>query len=514
MTSQSELVVQPNLRQVLQKGDENLLIRQLTDREWRLNNLYWTVNEDGLKVRFRLRPAQQRLLREMHWRNIILKARQLGFTTFIDIFGCDLAIWNDNIRGAIIAHTREDASLIFRDKVKIAYDALPSALKRLRPALKNDAGELLMANNSSIRVTTGVRSQTMQFLHISELAKIAARYPGKAREIVAGAIPAIHQSGFLFVESTAEGTEGHFHDMCQQAQELQLAKTPLTRFDLKFFFYPWYEHRQYRLPVKGLAGRVMPERLRVYFEALEAEHGLRLDPGQKAWYVATERQLGDDMKKEHPATVEEAFEASIEGAYYKQWIDKAYGDGRIGTVPYDKGCDVDTFWDIGYDDQTAIWFVQFVGNMIHLIDYVEHSGEDLGFYADVLRDRKYRYGRYVAPFDMAVHDWATGKTRIEVALTDFGMAFDTAPKLLVADGIDAVRRLFRRCRFDESKCEGGLKSLKRYRKEWNDAQGCWKKTPFHGPESHGADAFRTMAQWENPDAGEAMGVDTVDDWAR
>ena len=160
----------------------------MKDRRWRLNNLYHIIDKDGRRIPFRLNWAQEALLDGLHHQNVILKARQLGFTTFIQLFMLDACLFNSNIRAGTIAHKLDDAKTIFRDKVKYPYENLPEQLRAERPIVKDAADELLFANNSSIRVSTSMRSGTLQFLHISEYGKLCAQFPDKAREVRTGAL--------------------------------------------------------------------------------------------------------------------------------------------------------------------------------------------------------------------------------------------------------------------------------------------------------------------------------------
>src|SRR3990167_1991070 len=188
---------------------------QLADLRWRLNNLYYIVDEQGDRVLFRLNWAQEKLFNDMHYWNVILKARQLGFTTFIQIYMLDQCMFNDNVRAGTIAHTREDAEAFFRDKVKYPYDNLSDRLKAVNPAVEDSARRLSFKNNSSIRVGTSLRSGTFQLLHVSEFGKICAKFPEKAREIKTGAFNTVHAGQLIWVESTAEGQDGDFYQMCQ-----------------------------------------------------------------------------------------------------------------------------------------------------------------------------------------------------------------------------------------------------------------------------------------------------------
>src|SRR5262249_52774175 len=158
---------------------------------------------------------------------------------FIQIFMLDACLFNSNIRAGTIAHRLEDAKVIFRDKIKFPYDNLPEGLKALRPIVRDAADELLFSNNSSIRVGVSMRSGTLQYLHISEYGVVCARFPEKAREIRTGALNTVQAGQVVFLESTAEGKEGHYYELCESAQSKQRVKTPLTPLDFKFFFFPW-----------------------------------------------------------------------------------------------------------------------------------------------------------------------------------------------------------------------------------------------------------------------------------
>jgi hypothetical protein len=161
---------------------------QFLDPRWRLSNLYTIIDKAGRQVPFRPNDAQLAFLEELHSANIILKARQLGFTTLCCLIYLDACLFTPNTRAGVIAHKLDDAKVIFRDKIKYAYDQLDEGLKAACPAVQDSADTLTFGNNSSIRVSTSMRSGTLQYLHVSEFGKICAQYPDKAREIVTGAL--------------------------------------------------------------------------------------------------------------------------------------------------------------------------------------------------------------------------------------------------------------------------------------------------------------------------------------
>ena len=181
----------------------------LSDRKWRLDNLYYITNKRGEKQLFKRNWAQSQLYDELHYCNIVLKARQLGITTFISLLFLDIALFNPNVCCGIIADTEENAKYIFR-KIKFAYDCLPEPLKAICEAKIDSAKELTFSNNSLIRVGTSLRSATFQYLLISEFGKIAAEDPKRTNEILTGSLNTIATGSYCFIESTARGREGAF----------------------------------------------------------------------------------------------------------------------------------------------------------------------------------------------------------------------------------------------------------------------------------------------------------------
>ncbi|MCU1752159.1 terminase [Pseudomonas sp. 6D_7.1_Bac1] len=472
-------------------------MKLLRDKRWRLNNLYFITDKQGKKVRFRMTDEQVEYFEGMHTRNIILKARQLGFTTECCIIQLDAALF-ESAKCALIAHTLTDAKRLFREKVKYAYDNLPSAIRMANPAKNDAAGELVFKKGGSLYVSTSFRGGTLRYLHVSEFGKICAKFPHKAREIVTGAFEAVATDCFVTIESTAEGRAGYFFDYSQAAERQQLAGVSLGLLDWKFFFFSWWKNKAYWLDPTDV---VIPQRLTDYFNELHAKHGIVTNDGQRAWYAAKEKTLGDDMKREYPSIPVEAFQQSVEGAYYAQQFTKLYAQQRIGAIPNNSHQPVMTFWDIGVGDSTAIWFVRQIGTEYHVIDYYENSGEGLRHYMKVLKDKGYTYSEHWGPHDIDNREFGSdAKTRRELAQEGYEidgqkycMTFQVVPKIGINDGIEAVREILPLCVFDESKCEKGIGCLENYRKEWDDKRGCWKDRPLHDWTSHGSDGFRYFA---------------------
>ncbi len=479
----------------------------LSDPMWRVcsGQLYKIMvksdaDDLGTVVPFKPNKAQQRLMSRLWNRNIILKARQLGFTTLVAILWLDHALFNADQRCGIIAQDREAAEAIFRDKVKLAYDRLPPELKAAMPLGRDSASELLFAhNNSSIRVATSMRSGTIHRLHVSEFGKICAKFPIKAKEVVTGSLPAVPLDGIAIIESTAEGQDGDFYKMTQRAMGQATQKTTLTQKDYRFHFFPWWQEEQYR--IEG-AGVVITEKDREYFEGIEAAMGCTITRAQRNWYCATrDADFSGDPEKmwqEYPGTPLEAFQVATDGKYYAVQIAAARKAGRIGGVPMVDGVPVNTFWDIGSSDGTAVWFHQRVGMQNRFFGFIEGWGEPYSYYVRKMQALGCIWGVHHLPHD-AQHKRQQGeevKAPID-ELRKLPIAGDwlIVPRVSdIAHGIQLTRAAFGECYFDETGCKEGLAHLENYSKSWNERAGCWSAIPKHDIHSEAADAYRQFAQ--------------------
>jgi hypothetical protein len=212
------------------------------------------------------------------------------------------------------------------------------------------------------------------------------------------------------------------------------------------------------------------------------------------------RDLSEDQ---YAQEFECSFEAAIVGAYYGALMRQAETDGRIAGVPYDPAARIWTAWDLGIRDATAIWFAQVVGREIHVIDYYEASGVDLGHYVREVAGRPYAYAGHIVPHDAQARELGTGKSRLEVMATLGLKGITLAPNHRIEDGINAVRVTLPRCWFDAKTCARGLDALRLYRAEHDDKLGVLRPHPVHDWCSHAADAFRYLAM--TLDRGSAAG---------
>jgi phage terminase large subunit len=187
-----------------------------------------------------------------------------------------------------------------------------------------------------------------------------------------------------------------------------------------------------------------------------------------------------------------SFEASVRGAVFAKEMQFLREFKRIGKVNWEPSLPVNTAWDLGISDSTAIWFVQLASNEARVIDYYEASGEALGHYVNVLKSKPYTWGKHIVPHDAQVRELGTGKSRLEI-LQSLGVQATVSPNLGLHDGIEAARMFLKRCWIDAEHCKQGIECLQNYRREENTRTGELKSDPVHDWASHGADAFRYAA---------------------
>jgi hypothetical protein len=200
------------------------------------------------------------------------------------------------------------------------------------------------------------------------------------------------------------------------------------------------------------------------------------------------REMGQDK---YDQEFECSFNAAVEGSYYGSIINDLEANGRIAEFPRDDLCRSFTAWDIGMGDSTAIWVAQVAGKEIRLLDCVENHGVGLDWYVSWLRENNYQSFDHILPHDVEVRELGTGKSRKEV-LQEAGLNVTVAPRLSIADGIQATRRLLPRCWFHPD-TKQGLNALRNYRKEYDEKRSVFYDKPLHDWSSHFSDAMRYLA---------------------
>jgi phage terminase large subunit len=217
-----------------------------------------------------------------------------------------------------------------------------------------------------------------------------------------------------------------------------------------------------------------------------------------------------------------SFTAAVPGAFYSGELKHLEAEGRIRPLEIDKSVPVDTAWDLGRTDSTAIWFIQQVGREYRIVDYYESSGVAIHHYTDVLLEKKYqykwRYGRHYFPADVKQKEWLSEKSRIE-SLNSLGIEPEVVPEHRILDRINALRRMLDRSLIDPVRCARGLEALRNYVREWSIELRDWRASPKHDWASHGADALGIFAigheepSFKSPSEGRRSTPATTSHWA-
>ncbi len=191
----------------------------------------------------------------------------------------------------------------------------------------------------------------------------------------------------------------------------------------------------------------------------------------------------------------------LEGAVYSKELRRMQEDGRITNVGWDPEWPVDTAWDLGRNDSTAIWFFQRIATQHRVIDYYEVTGDYVGETLKELQNRRYVYGTHFLPHDARAKTYGTKLSVEETVRQHYPNGVFVVPRLSLTDGINAGRMLLAKCWMDQRKCEDGLTALRHYSYDTseeadNSPSGnrvILSREPRHDWASHGADAFRYMA---------------------
>lgn len=500
----------------------------LASRAWRLRNLYTIRDADGVLGPFIPNIAQRAFYNRLWYCNHVLKARKLGFSTFIEILYLDDLLFTESgLSAGIIDYTIEDAEQKLA-MFKLAYDHLDDgdihpdtwrigrSIKSAVKILNQSTRRLEFSNGSKLRCSTSLRGSTPNRLHISELGKTAIWAPIKAREIINGAFNAMTPGNVRNIESTHEGAKVGEHYRLLQAC-MKADPENLSSIQSRFHFFPWYQDPRYVLPVPGRL-TLRPEMVD-YFAKL-AGQGIHLTDGQKLWYDHKHLEQGHGMKKEFPSTPGEAFEAIAEGAIYGTEMANLRAAGRIRDFGLEAAHPIFTFWDIGLSDYTAVWLIQVLPRAILVLDWFEAEGLPGSAMPDrmILWERKWKkpIAAHFLPHDANTRDRGTGLSYAET-LTQAGL-----PNIRIVPrtpdvwlGIGYVRDVLPHCWFHSTHCDtprnrdgtphhetdtqedfpSGVACLEGYSKDTGPAAGMrLREMPKHDLFSHSADAFRTFAE--------------------
>lgn len=347
---------------------------------------------------------------------------------------------NHNPRFAYLAPTYSQAKKIAFDYLKHFAGKIPGTKfneTELRADFPNGARIMLLSSENP----QSIRGIYLDGIVIDEAAQVKQEV---IDEVVTPALS--DRKGFMYIVGTPKGMANLFYDYYQKAQAeenwfLYVAKASDT----------------------GLVDK----------EELEA-----------ALKVMGQAKYNQEF--------ECSFIGNLHGSIYGEILTKLEDKKQIARIPYDPSYSVSTAWDIGFNDASAIIFYQIVGTAIHIIDYYENRNEAFPHYAKILKEKDYIYDNHLAPHDIEVTEFSTGRTRRETAY-QLGIKFRVVPKIALEDGIHSAKMLLPRCYIDVDNCTKLINSLRHYHKRYNDRERIYNQKPVHDWSSHACDAFRTLA---------------------
>ena len=471
------------------------LERALRDPCWRLSNLYSIRTRDGSIVKFRPRPQQQQIIdliyRQVCRRIIILKARQLGFSTLLGVVCADRLCFGTGQQISLIDQTLEDARQKLRDITLVAYESLDPALKKKLPITRSNTGELAVkftkheeAKTNALFAGTHARGGANSFLWVSEWGVIQSTDLARSEEILTGALPSVG-NGLAVIETTWRGgRQGHLWSLVKSALETPEAQK--GSLDWRVVFFPWQEEPSYCDAVP----RPLREETQRYFADKPG-----FSPGQMSWYQRKRAEQGMFMLREYPTTIEECFQSPVEGAIYAAAIDKLRSEGAIKPWLVDNSALTHTAWDLGSPINTVCWYFQ-LGPMgeIRVIDCdLDLDIPPVERVARMLA-KGYLFGSHFLPHD-ALATQKSGRTFLN-ELKEAGLANCKAvPRTNdIWVGINKLREMLPRFSFRVPQCERGLEALSNYHTIRETSSGLAKDEPCHDWSSHAADSARLISE--------------------
>lgn len=507
-------------------------------QKWRLNHLYYIIDKQARIRRFKMNWAQEELHARIHNKNTVLKARQLGMSTYTSMLILDSCLFNDHFSAGIIDKTLDDAkeklgkitfayecakhppTNVYEDHVEdeddrrnialflqaYTMDKAPNCTRSETVEYHDKAERADFSNGSSIRIGVSLRGGTILLLHISEYASVAYNDPKKASEIIKGGFNTVPLSGCIIMESTHEGAKaGKNYEILKTAMSNDDEK--LTEEDFRFFFFPWWKQKEYRIySDTPLADHSEDE----YFGKLEAQ-GIYLDEAQKRWYIAKKKVQQESMFSEYPSTPEEAFMKPVENSIYGNQISRLRANKQI-----DQKFEASSYhplyvaWDFGMRDLMTLWLIQVGGDgRFYVLDYFCGKDQGLQYYIRHVQLWERQFGQLITrnllPHDASNRELNYGLERWH-AFVEAKMPYVLVPRTNdKKKGIYQVRDILKYCTFHE-RCskpvvdeEGneymsGMDALENYRWRGEGSSGVIGDEPVHDAASHGADSFRMFAE--------------------
>jgi hypothetical protein len=300
----------------------DIVNRALTDQRFFVETFVSIKDKNRNIIPFVLNPIQEMFYmkyRDLNEkgirRHIILKPRQLGFTTFICGLFLAECILVPNTVAAIIAHDSESTARIF-EITKLMYDNLPDIVK---PSKKYSTKREIVFEDNGSKIFIGTagstgfgRGTTINLLHCSEYA-----FWEKPEELLPSLLETVpKENGIIIYETTANGYN-HFHDDYLLAVKTNDVNRKLNQIPYPHF-YRWFDHPEYYFDLAPEEAEYMQQTLSTEEQSLMNLHKLSL--GQITWRRSKIASLKEKFMQEYPEDDATCFIASGKPFFDRQII--------------------------------------------------------------------------------------------------------------------------------------------------------------------------------------------------
>ncbi len=524
---EAEEILGENLDILVARPENDLeMLELLASKFWRLNNLYYIVNKQGVKQLFNMNYAQLHLYHAhiLHSRVIVLKSRQQGISTYELIDSFDDGIFRDDFTAGLMSQGKRESGILLQ-RSKLLWKELAPQVKSflgLSPS-KDNTEAIKFSNGSTLLIGVSFRSQTLQRLHISELGKIAAENPRRVEETFTGSLQALAAGNYATIESTAEG-DNAFKEIWDKAIML-LEDKGLEGFGPKDFyplFLSWADDPDCTLEKHQ---DDTEESLR-YFEELSTEYGFMPTDAQKWWWISQIRELGAKIFQEYPFNAEEAFKASIDSAYWSVvWRDcgivitegqsgsRKLPDGSTlewyaGEYEYNSKLPLYCVQDLGVNDyNTILMFQRHRGKYRVVAEYWANNQAVMHYMGWIKRwcvsvGAGWRDLKVYLPHDATKRAQTDLKTVVDMYEEE---GWDVEVLERTKDKLGDINQVRWAVEQQEvimlESCQYARKTMSNYRREFDAKLEVWKNNPLHNEWSHMADSIIYMIQSDAPDLG-------------
>jgi phage terminase large subunit len=417
------------------------------------------------------RPLQYELHRRLRRFNVLVAHRRFGKTVFSINHMGDRALKENKPmpRFAYLAPTYGQAKRVVWDYLKAWASKIPNAEvneAELRVDLPHNKARIILLSAENPTSLKGI------YLDGVILDEYAEMNPVAWREVIRPTLS--DRKGWAIFIGTPKG-RNNFYEMYKGATE------------------GWKE---------TASGILVPD-ADWYGQVFRASETGILDEKE----LASARQ--QMTEEEYNQEFECSWDAGLVGSYFTKELALARAEGRITTVSHDPMVPVDTYWDLGLNDATSVWFCQTIRGEDRMIDYYEISGASLPEIVVDLQKKRYKYGETVLPHDAAARDLSTGRSQVQV-MRSLGLSrIRVIPRVgTKREGINAARMAFSTTWFDKQKCDKGLEALANYQRKWDAKNNVYQESPLHNWASNGADAFQQFGlgrRGDSRDSGRSRG---------